>query len=73
MAYATDIRAYGATLSQRISETRAALADRYAKYSTYRRTLDELASLTDRGFCKLDRGNLSGRGHSQWADNHRLL
>jgi uncharacterized protein YjiS (DUF1127 family) len=53
MAYATDIRAYGATLSQRISETRAALADRYAKYSTYRRTLDELASLTDRDLMDL--------------------
>ncbi len=48
MAYANDIRAYGATLSQRISEARSALADRYAKYSVYRTTLTELAGLSDR-------------------------
>ena len=53
MAYATDIRAYGATLSQRISEARAALADRYAKYSTYKVTLNELAGLSDRDLADL--------------------
>lgn len=53
MAYATNTRAFGATLSQRISEARAALADRYAKYSTYKATLNELAALTDRDLTDL--------------------
>jgi uncharacterized protein YjiS (DUF1127 family) len=53
MAYANDIRAYGATLSQRISEARSALADRYAKYTTYRATLNELAGLNDRDLADL--------------------
>lgn len=53
MANVTDIRANGATLSQRISEARAALADRYTKYSTYRATLNELAGLNDRDLADL--------------------
>ncbi len=53
MANVTDIRANGATLSQRISEVRAALADRYAKYSTYKTTLNELAGLNDRDLADL--------------------
>ena len=53
MAYATNTRTGGATLSQRISETRAALADRYTKYSTYKATLNELAGLSDRDLADL--------------------
>ncbi len=53
MANVTDIRASGASLSQRISEVRAALADRYAKYSTYKATLNELAGLNDRDLADL--------------------
>lgn len=53
MAYANDIRAYGASLGQRISEFRAAMADRYAKYTVYRTTLDELAGLTNRDLTDL--------------------
>lgn len=53
MAYATNTRAFSATLSQRISEARAAMADRYAKYSTYKVTLNELAALTDRDLTDL--------------------
>ena len=53
MANATDIRASGASLSQRISVLRAALADRYAKYSTYKTTLNELSGLSDRDLSDL--------------------
>ena len=53
MAYATNTRAQGASLSQRISESWAALADRYAKYSTYKVTLNELAGLSDRDLADL--------------------
>ncbi|MCX7300573.1 MAG: DUF1127 domain-containing protein [Rhodobacterales bacterium] len=48
MAYATDNRASGASLIQKISEFRAAMNDRVAKYKLYRQTLDELARLDDR-------------------------
>lgn len=53
MAYATNTRTASTTLSQRISEARAALSDRYAKYSTYRATLNELAGLSDRDLTDL--------------------
>jgi len=53
MAYATDIRAYGASLGQRVSELRAATADRFAKYSVYRTTLNELDALNDRDLSDL--------------------
>jgi uncharacterized protein YjiS (DUF1127 family) len=65
MAYATNTRTGGASLSQRISEARAALADRYAKYSTYKATLNELAGLTDRDLNDLgiNRSMIRGIAH----------
>jgi uncharacterized protein YjiS (DUF1127 family) len=65
MANATDIRASGASLSQRISVLRAALADRYAKYSTYKATLNELAGLNDRDLSDLgiNRSMIRGIAH----------
>ncbi len=62
MAYATDTRAFGASLGQRIAEARATLADRYAKYKVYRSTLDELAALTDRDLADLGIGRSMIRG-----------
>ncbi len=62
MAYANDIRAYGATLGQRISEFRAAIADRYAKYTVYRTTLNELADLNDRDLSDLGISRSSIKG-----------
>lgn len=53
MAYATDTRALGASLAQRLGELRASLADRYAKYKIYRQTVSELANLTDRELADL--------------------
>lgn len=53
MAYATDTRAAGASLVQKISEFRAAISDRFAKYTLYRTTLDELARLDDRDLMDL--------------------
>ena len=65
MANATETRAYGATLSQRISEARSALADRYAKYNTYKATLNELAGLSDRDLADLgiNRSMIKGIAH----------
>lgn len=53
MAYATDTRAAGASLGQTISEFRAAMTDRLAKYKLYRSTMDELARLDDRDLTDL--------------------
>jgi uncharacterized protein YjiS (DUF1127 family) len=48
MAYATETRALGMSLAQWIAAVRAALAERMAAYSVYRRTLRELEALSDR-------------------------
>jgi uncharacterized protein YjiS (DUF1127 family) len=48
MAYATDSRAAGASLIQRISEFRAAINDRVTAYRLYRQTMEELGRLDDR-------------------------
>lgn len=53
MAYASDVRASGLTLSQRIAGIRAAIADRLAKRAVYLTTLRELAQLTDRDLADL--------------------
>ena len=53
MAYATETRAAGGSLVQKISEFRAHIADRFAKYQTYRETMNELGSLTDRDLADL--------------------
>lgn len=53
MANATDSRASGASLIQKISEFRAAMNDRVAKYKLYRQTLEELARLDDRDLIDL--------------------
>ena len=49
---ATTIRtahhANAAPLSERLSDFRSNLAERFAQYRTYRTTLNELAMLTDR-------------------------
>lgn len=48
MAYATETRAAGASLFQKIAEFRGHLADRFARYQVYRETFGELSALTDR-------------------------
>jgi uncharacterized protein YjiS (DUF1127 family) len=55
MAYATqsDRALGGATLGQRLGGARATLAERFARYRTYRRTLSELAQLSDRDLADL--------------------
>jgi uncharacterized protein YjiS (DUF1127 family) len=53
MAYATETRAVGATLVERIGTFRAAMADRMAKYTLYRSTLNELQGLNDRDLADL--------------------
>ena len=55
MAYAnqTERSLAGATLATRLSDARATLSERFARYRTYRQTLSELASLTDRDLADL--------------------
>ena len=53
MAYANDTLALGGSLIERIRTFRASLADRAARYKLYRRTLDELAQLSDRDLSDL--------------------
>lgn len=53
MAYATDTRATGASLVERIGTFRAAMKDRFVKYSLYRATLTELQGLNDRDLADL--------------------
>ena len=53
MSYATETRSAGASLANRFSAFRAALADRYAKYKVYRATLAELSALSDRELADL--------------------
>lgn len=48
MAYFSDIRTGGSTFSNRIAQMQADLSERFAKYSTYRKTLAELRQLSDR-------------------------
>ena len=62
MAYATETRTTGLTLGHRIGELRTNLADRWARYTTYRNTLNELSALTDRELADLGiaRGSIQG-------------
>lgn len=53
MAYATDTRNFGASLSERITGLRASLSDRYTKYKVYRATLSELGALSERDLSDL--------------------
>ena len=53
MAYATETRAVGGSLAQKFSEFRAQIADRFAKYQTYRQTMNELGLLSDRDLSDL--------------------
>ena len=53
MAFATDTRSVTATLGERISMVRAAMADRYAKYQVFRTTVSELSNLSDRDLADL--------------------
>ncbi len=55
MAYATqtDRALGGATLTQRLGGARGTLAERFARYRTYRKTLNELAQLSDRDLADL--------------------
>ena len=55
MAYATqsDRALAGQTLGQRFADLRATLAERAARYRTYRQTLTELANLSDRDLADL--------------------
>lgn len=55
MAYTTHTpRDLGAaTLGQRLGAARGSLAERFARYRTYRRTLNELAQLSDRDLADL--------------------
>ncbi len=46
MAFAQDIRSIEAGLAQKVSENLRALADSYAKYRLYRRTVRELSELS---------------------------
>ncbi len=48
MAYATDTRASGVTLGQRITDMIASLSDHVEKRKVYRATYAELAALTTR-------------------------
>ena len=55
MAFANDTTrtAAGPSLWDRVTEIGTELADRWAKYATYRATLSELASLSDRDLTDL--------------------
>jgi uncharacterized protein YjiS (DUF1127 family) len=53
MAYATETRSFGASLVERAGTFRAAMTDRFAKYSLYRTTLNELQGLNDRDLADL--------------------
>jgi uncharacterized protein YjiS (DUF1127 family) len=53
MAYAIDTRIPGGLEAGRIGRVRAAIADRLARYATYRTTLAELDSLSDRDLADL--------------------
>lgn len=48
MAYTTDIRTAQAGIFGRINEFRKAWAERTQRYALYRKTLNELDSLSDR-------------------------
>ena len=48
MAYFSDVRTGGSTFLDRIARVQSDLAERFAKYRTYRTTLAELRSLSDR-------------------------
>lgn len=53
MAYATETRPVGASLTERVGSFRAAMKDRVAKYNLYRTTLTELQGLNDRDLADL--------------------
>jgi len=53
MAYATETRILGGSLAERIGSFRAAMKDRFAKYTLYRTTLTELQGLNDRDLADL--------------------
>ena len=67
MAYASqNDRALGSqTLAARLSDTRATLTERFARYRTYRQTLTELGSLSDRDLADLGlhRADIRGVAH----------
>lgn len=57
MAYASDIRTGNGRFTDRFVALTKDLGARYARYKTYRQTLNELASLSDRdlrdlGLCR---------------------
>jgi uncharacterized protein YjiS (DUF1127 family) len=57
MAYASDIQSANAGITDRFAALIKNLGARYARYKTYRRTLNELASLSnaelrDLGLCR---------------------
>ena len=60
MAYASDVFAAGATLSERFNALRAGWTDRRARARRYRETLNELQALSDRDLADLGiyRGNV---------------
>lgn len=47
MAYASDIRTANASLTDRFAALTKNLGVRFARYKTYRQTLNELAALSD--------------------------
>lgn len=53
MAYATETRAAGGPLLQKVAEFRAFVADRFARYQVYRETMGELTNLSDRDLADL--------------------
>ena len=53
MAFATDTLSLTATLGDRFSMVRAAMADRYTKYQVFRTTVSELSCLSDRDLADL--------------------
>jgi uncharacterized protein YjiS (DUF1127 family) len=53
MAYATDLRANGQSIAQRIAAFRADLTEKLAKRAVYRTTLTELSQLTSRELADL--------------------
>lgn len=53
MAYATQTRAEGGSILEKLGELRASLADRLAKYTIYRQTMSELSALSDRDLADL--------------------
>lgn len=48
MAFVTDIRMGGTSIFSRLASLRDDVANRYAKYRTYRNTLNELRALSTR-------------------------